>query len=256
MSYSSQNRAIQPFKLLGDSFAQVGPVYVPLLLLAIPATVLSIGYYLTLKPEKINGQVMLIPTAASMVLLALNTIVSLFLFGGIFLFAYRYIKQGTRDVSGSLTKGLRVSLTLLLSSIAYGLAVGIGFLLLVIPGIYLSVSLGFFPYAIAAEGRSALDGLKYSMALVKGRWWATLGSCLVMILPFIPIGIISALFGTIFGIFTGSSGSRLASVETYTNVASALLGLFLLPVVHVYTAKLYNRLDETMVRPSFSSEEM
>jgi hypothetical protein len=239
MSYSSQNRAIQPFKLLGESFSQVGPVYLPLLLLAIPATVLSMGDAFTSSPK---------PSMTSSVLLTLTLVVTYLLFGGTFLIAYRYIKQGTLDVAGSIQQGLQASAKILFGGMVYSLAIVIGLLLFVVPGIYLAVALGFFAYGILTENYSIPDSFKYSLALVKGRWWATFGSLLVQMLLIIPLVFLSWLVGTVIGTAIVIAGSKVASIELWGNVASALMSAIITPILDIYNAKIYSRLQETIQR--------
>jgi hypothetical protein len=67
--------------------------------------------------------------------------------------------------------GLGRFLPFLLSSLLYGLAVLGGTVLLIVPGLYLSASLVFFPYAIVAEKQGAVAALRRSHLLVRGHWW-------------------------------------------------------------------------------------
>jgi hypothetical protein len=253
MSYSSQNRAIQPFKLLGESFSQVGPVYLPLLLLAIPVTVLSIGGDITKKPVLIDDRVNWNPTVMSQTCAVLTLIVICLLFGGTFLLAYRYIKQGTLDFSGSIRQGLLASVPILVGGTVYGLAMILGLVLLVIPGIYLWVALSFFAYGILTENYSILDSFKYSLALVKGRWWATFGSLSVQLLPMIPCFILSYLLGIAVGTAIDLADSKQASIELAVGIVGGLAIAVLTPILNVYNAKLYLRLQETMDRPPSDS---
>ena len=66
------------------------------------------------------------------------------------------------------------------ASIIYILAFAIGSILLVIPGIYLSVMLAFAFYAAAADNKGPLESIKYSYGLVKGNWWRTAGLLTIM----------------------------------------------------------------------------
>jgi hypothetical protein len=66
-----------------------------------------------------------------------------------------------------------------LAAVALLTSVGIvlGFLALVIPGLYLVVVWLFAPIVSVTEGRSLRDALERSSALVKGAFWWILGSC-------------------------------------------------------------------------------
>jgi len=60
-------------------------------------------------------------------------------------------------------------------SIIFGLALLAGLVLLIVPGIYISIVFAFGFYAAAADNKSAIESLKYSQKLVKGHWWMTAG---------------------------------------------------------------------------------
>ncbi|MEO6714536.1 MAG: glycerophosphoryl diester phosphodiesterase membrane domain-containing protein [Mycobacteriales bacterium] len=76
----------------------------------------------------------------------------------------------------------------------------VGFLVFVIPGIYLSVALAFTTPAIVLEGRGIIAAMKRSRALVSGAWWRTLGVLLLagMICSFLYF-VISVTFVAIAG---------------------------------------------------------
>ncbi|MFB6310982.1 MAG: hypothetical protein ABEH64_07345 [Salinirussus sp.] len=59
-------------------------------------------------------------------------------------------------------------LNLLAGTILYGVAVVIGLVLLVVPGVFLAVALFFFNYEIVIEGENAIDALVNSWSLTDG----------------------------------------------------------------------------------------
>ncbi len=60
--------------------------------------------------------------------------------------------------------------------------ISVGFILFIIPGIYLSVRLGFFAFAMIDENLTPIDGLKRSLDLTKEYFWILLGFSLVLAL--------------------------------------------------------------------------
>lgn len=75
--------------------------------------------------------------------------------------------------------------------LVYGIAVSVGFLLLVVPGVWLLVR-GFCAAQVAViEEEAPLRSLGRSAALVRGRWWSTAGTLLagwlVWTVAFLPI---------------------------------------------------------------------
>ena len=93
---------------------------------------------------------------------------------------YRYVKKivDEEDVNFSelLNSSAKVYGMFFVKSLLYGLAVGLGFMLFVLPGIYLLVRLAFVPYIAANEPElSVSETFSKSMNLTKGRFWQLLG---------------------------------------------------------------------------------
>jgi hypothetical protein len=228
MSYSSPGRAIEPFNLLQESLSQTGPIYLPLLLLGSPMVVLSILQE-TLAPLA-NG---MNPLTGGLLFLLIP--VSIVMTTTTVHFVYRYLREQTIDASGAFNKGIGTSLNAFMGYIIYLLAITVGLILLLLPGIYLSVAMGFFLCAMVSNNCSLFDSFNYSMNLVKGRWWATFGSMLVALAIIIPLVIITVTAESIWN----SPGNVMASI--ITNVASLLIT----PFLQVFQMKLYLRLQDT-----------
>ena len=82
-------------------------------------------------------------------------------------------KGSSMSLGAALGRGLKAFLPMLLGTILYGLAVAIGSVLLLIPGIILMLSLIFYSYLIVLEGDGPIAALKTSHNLVWGNWWRT-----------------------------------------------------------------------------------
>jgi hypothetical protein len=228
MSYSSPGRAIEPFNLLQEGLPQTGSIYLPLLLLGSPTVVLSILQE-TLAPLT-NGMT---PLAGGLLFLSIP--VSIVTVTTTAHFIYRYLRERTIDASGAFNKGIGTSLNAFMGCIIYIIAITVGFILLLLPGIYLSVAMGFFLCAMVSNNCSLFDSFNYSMNLVKGRWWPTFGSLLVASVFVIPLVIVTKIAGSTWN----APGSAMASI--ITNVAS----LFITPFLQVFQMKLYLRLQDT-----------
>jgi len=77
------------------------------------------------------------------------------------------------SLGASLGRGLKALLPMLLGTILYAVAIMIGSILLVIPGLILMLSLIFYSYIIVLEGAGPIAALKTSHNLVWGNWWRT-----------------------------------------------------------------------------------
>jgi hypothetical protein len=88
----------------------------------------------------------------------------------------------------ALGLGLRKALLVLVSLVLWYLALVVGLILLIIPGIFVMVRLGLNVPAIVVEGEGPAGALSRSWRLTKDRWWATFGTLLVGYLLVTVIG--------------------------------------------------------------------
>jgi hypothetical protein len=70
--------------------------------------------------------------------------------------------------------------TLVVSGILAAVAISIGLVALIIPGLWLIGSFSMLTAVIALEGVGPLDAMRRSMFLVRGRWWPTVGFLIVV----------------------------------------------------------------------------
>lgn len=87
------------------------------------------------------------------------------------------------SIGTCLTKGSRCLFPVILATILYTLAMMGGFLLLIIPGIVVWISLIFYTLCIVLEGDGVMESLRHSHRLVKGNWWrtATIGTVVFVV---------------------------------------------------------------------------
>ncbi len=75
-------------------------------------------------------------------------------------------------------------------SILNGLIVGAGFLFCVVPGIYLGVVIISTYMIMVFEKRGASDSISYSFELIKGQWWTTFATLIVVWVIYYVVAII------------------------------------------------------------------
>ncbi|MFP5362193.1 MAG: glycerophosphoryl diester phosphodiesterase membrane domain-containing protein [Thermoleophilia bacterium] len=144
--------------------------------------------------------------------------------------AQAYLGEET-DWRSSLRYALRLAPSLLLLTLLYGLGLIVGFLLLILPGIWLYVAWAFATPALLVEGLRGRKALGRSFALVKGRWWRTCG---VLVVGFLLAAIVSTVVQAVFvvGILVGEDNDALVLV------LSAIAGIVGLAVSTPFQAAL------------------
>lgn len=102
------------------------------------------------------------------------------------------------------------------AAILGGIAMFIGLLLLIVPGIILGVLLVFFPFIIIEKGTGPIAALKESAALTKGNRWKIFWLSLAM------LGInILGLLALVVGLFVTIPVTYLALVHAYRELSQA-----------------------------------
>jgi hypothetical protein len=105
-----------------------------------------------------------------------------------------------RNVGGALAAGARVFPRVFAAVIVYAAAVLAGFVLLVVPGIWLAIRCYFAAQAAALDGLGPGAAMRRSSDLVHGQWWRTCG-CLI------ATGLLLAVAGSIATNAFAASGS-------------------------------------------------
>lgn len=122
----------------------------------------------------------------------------------------------------------RATLSALGANVVVQIAVTIGFVLLVVPGIFLAVSFVFVVFAIGVEDRRAIDSLSRSWELASGNRWRLFGLLLIVAVVASVAGAIGSL-GTIVDPLVGQVVSLLVisvvSVVFYGVLADAYVQL-------------------------------
>ena len=176
------------------------------------------------------------------------------MYGTVLHYIKSYIKNDGNAIKEEVTAGVRQSFWSLLGiSFLVGLISGIGFIFCVIPGIYFGTVLAT-TYAIHVfENRNTTDSISYSFELIKGEWWITFATYLVIFILYYIITIIFSLPGIIYSfinIFTMSQEATAnpADMFDWIYVALNVLGMIgqyiLYALIIISTALVYFNLNE------------
>jgi hypothetical protein len=114
----------------------------------------------------------------------------------------------------------------------------IAFILLVIPGIYLTICWALAIPVLMFEGIGGYGALRRSRELISGHWWTTLGALLVGI---IAIVIFYIVLGLILNAIANSS-SHVSVILILGGISRIIAGIITYPVLASITAVIYIRL--------------
>lgn len=165
----------------------------------------------------------------------LLTLALVFLYQGMVVGLVRDVRDGRRD--NSIGELVRSVLPVLMPLIGAGLltAIGIvfGFVLLVVPGLYLLTIWAVAAPVIVVERRGVFDALGRSRQLVRGNGWPVLGAFLVAI-----------LFGLVVSFGLNAIGKGISDDPILDVVFYALASTVTAPVEALVASVLYFRLLE------------
>jgi hypothetical protein len=118
-------------------------------------------------------------------------------------------------------------------SIISGVLLAIGYVLLIIPGIFLTVSWIAAVPVLMFEGTSPFASLRRSYDLVQGRWWATFGVLVLVLIALIGITIV---LGALLG---GVSTSHISLILVIGGISRIIAALVTYPIVAAASAVIY-----------------
>jgi hypothetical protein len=134
----------------------------------------------------------------------------------------------------ALALALRRLLAMIGASILFGIAVGAGAILLLIPGLYVGVRLMLYLVPLIVDSQGPLQSLGTSWRLVGGNWWRALTVVSVLfIILFVVELLLGALTGVV-GVFIGGRPADASHLIAKASLATLAAGV----VVRIFTAPL------------------
>ena len=138
--------------------------------------------------------------------------------------AFRILRARWRPF---LSTGIRISLRILL-----------GFILFVIPGIVMTLRYSLWAPVVLMEGLEKKAALKRARTLASRSWWTII---FAMCIQFLVPAIVGGIFGAIIG---GTSGTKGHLRVEITSQLSALVKIFVLPLISIVPALLYLKMRQ------------
>lgn len=127
--------------------------------------------------------------------------------------------------------------SLLWLGIVSGILLGIAYVLLIVPGIFLTVAWAVAVPALVFEGPGVIGSLNRSWELVRGHWWSTFGALVVALVITVGIGF---LVGAILS--GAASSSSVAVVLTLSGLSRAISAILSYPLIAAISVVLYAKL--------------
>jgi len=146
----------------------------------------------------------LLSTSGSIILGIVGALVGLvagFLYIGYVVKLVQDVRDGRRDFSvGELFSHATPYLgTLILAGILAGIAIAIGFVLIIVPGLILLTIWAVISPSIVVEGKGVFESFGRSRELVRGQGWQVFGAIVLTFLIIVVVGIVASLIGAAIG---------------------------------------------------------
>lgn len=200
--------------------------------------------------ERLAGSAVALVLVAAVISLAINTHTTITLAD----FILKRNQAPETEAAIDNQRAFQLFFPLVWVIILTSLAILGGLILFILPGIWLSILLGFAIFVLIDENKRGTQALARSAELVKGRWWGTLARLLVTTVVVTVIALLIILaFSLLLGVFVGfDQVFNFSNQETELTSASVLQGLLgslvqtaLIPLSFIYQAKLYHSLKAT-----------
>ncbi|HEX7416487.1 MAG TPA: hypothetical protein VF315_00415 [Steroidobacteraceae bacterium] len=134
------------------------------------------------------------------------------------------------DAAGDLRVALARLPATIVAAIATGLAIALGCVLLIVPGVYFATSLALTGTAVVVEKLGPGASLSRSTQLVAGNWWRTTTIFTVALLVVIVFYVLGGLVGVLIAVPLAGSAD-IVVVVAVTSVVTALIGAFVAPLI-------------------------
>ena len=131
-------------------------------------------------------------------------------------FAYLKAARGDKLEIRDMFEAFRNYWNAVLASLLVGVIVGIGFVLVIIPGIWLACKLAFTPYLVVDRKMTVIEAIKESWRMTNGHAWKVFGMGLLAI----PIAI-AGLICLVVGIIPAAMWISLAFASLYHAVSGS-----------------------------------
>jgi hypothetical protein len=188
----ASTRSIDPSRVIGEAFQTYRDHAEALL----GGAVIVVGI-----SAVING---IFATTGSLALVAVGILISIVagvLYAGYVVKLVQDVRDGRRDFSiGELFSAAAPYIgTLFLNGLLAGIAITIGFILIIVPGLILITIWSVIAPSIVVEDRGVIEAFGRSRELVRGNGWNVFGVIVLAFLIVVAVSIVAGLIGSALG---------------------------------------------------------
>lgn len=214
-------------RTFGTFFANFVPFCVLALILYLPSLLLGFGSMDDLQGGIATPQY----TAGDIAVMALSLILSYILIGALVYGTVQHLSGQKAGLGEIVSRGLSRVIPVIVIAILLSLIVGIGFALLIIPGIFLAVVYSVVVPAAVVERPGIIGSFKRSWELTKGYRWPVLGLLLIL---FVILILFSFITGAVagFAIFFMDNLNLLLVVNYVISAISGTFASVLIAVIY------------------------
>jgi hypothetical protein len=130
-------------------------------------------------------------------------------------------------MGSAIAVGLRRLPTVVLGGVINGLAVTIGLILLIIPGVYFFGKMPLWMAAVFVDDVGAMEGLRRSWRLTRGRWWR--GAAIITV-AVIMIYVFALAFGLLATAITALAHLSLTGSQVLSQLFQVASNMIVLPM--------------------------
>jgi hypothetical protein len=197
--------------LYRDSFRYILPLLIANALLAVvPGLILGLNQAAATTPAEQGRAVYQLMTSPGYWLTFLVVLLVNLMMYGALIGALDSVARGARMGLGeALQLGLSRLLRVIGASFLFGLAVTVGFILLVIPGIYLMGIFQLVFVAIILENSGVIGAFGTSQRLIKGHWWRSATILTVAIIILVVLSLLGGVVAAFLAALKPGAGTAL-----------------------------------------------
>jgi hypothetical protein len=141
------------------------------------------------------------------------------------------------SLGSALAAGVHRFPGVLLGCILYALILGIGFILLIVPGVYFLGKLQLWMTAMFVDDAGAVEGLKISWRLTRGRWWRATA---ILTVALIILYVFALALGLVSGLITALTHLSLTDRTIVSQLLGAISNMIVLPMFVAILVVMYH----------------